>query len=634
MTPPRVLCYAPYNRWALHGRWEMTILQSLKLRGAEVEYVLCDGLYTDCDQFWGVVAPRPDNACTTCQLQVVNLVHQMGMDFHWLGRYLQTDEGREAKRWVDALADDELLTATYGEWDVAEWVRASVQSHFRANEIDVSRPPVAKVMRSYLYSGLVACFALDRLLEEQAPDVFLLFNGRQSSTRVALELARARGIRVIVHERGMRNEQLFLIENESCISLERFRQMWRDWGEVPLTAPELERIVSFMLGREHGQDLAWDQFSASTQPLDDVRAKLALRADRPVWALFTSSDDETAGEADWSSPFTSQREWIARTIEYVRANPQLDLVIRVHPNTGSKRSTGANRKQLEEMRSLRENLPANVRLIDPEEEISSYSLMDIAAVGLVWVSTVGLEMACKGKAIVLAAGNYVHGTSFVTSIADPDRYEDTLAPLLDLAPDAVSAATRRLALRFAYGLFFRVGIDFPLVRMTTPRDSELAYHSLEALEPGRDAALDRCARILLAGEPTCAPPTAAERTRSTEVEDEFLADFGKRRRVALAFAEELIADIALLEAWANAFDGRDDITLLIHTAEAETERLIDAVTAADLDRADGPDLVAMQADAATLASVDAIFSRVVRDGLGASAPRYDDGSLHELAGAR
>ena len=52
--------------------------------------------------------------------------------------------------------------------------------------------------------------------------------------------------------------------------------------DEPLTAPELERIVSFMLGREHGQDLSWDQFTASTQPLDDVRAKLGLRADRPV----------------------------------------------------------------------------------------------------------------------------------------------------------------------------------------------------------------------------------------------------------------------------------------------------------------------------------------------------------------
>jgi hypothetical protein len=634
VTPPRVLCYAPYNRWALHGRWEMTILQALKLRGAEVEYVLCDGLYTDCDQFWGAVAPRPQNACSMCQMQVVNLVHQMGMDFHWLGRYLQTDEGREAKRWSDALADDELLTASYGEWHIAQWVRTSVQSHFRANEIDVSRPAVAKVMRSYLASGLVACFALDRLLDEQAPDVFLLFNGRQSSTRVALELAKSKGVRTVVHERGPRNETLRMVENETCASLEPIRQFWADWGDVPLTAEELEQTASFMAGREHGRDLSWTQFTSTVQPLDEVRAALRLRADRPVWALFTSSDDEVSGEADWASPFPTQRDWVARTIEYARRNPQIDLVIRVHPNTGSKRSTGANRKQLQEMRALAENLPPNVRMVDPEDEISSYSLMDIAAVGLVWVSTVGLEMACKGKSVVVAAGNQVHGTSFVTTVVDTDAYEDTLDPLLGLAADAVSADVRRLALRFAYGAFFRIGIDFPLVRMTTPRDSELAYASLDALQPGRDAGLDRCARIVLDGEPVYLPPTDADRARSTVAEDAFLDGFGKRRTVALAFADELIADIALLEAWANAFDGRDDVTLLIHTPEAHTARLVDAVTSADLDREDGPDLVALEADAATMASVDAIFSRVARDELAAAAPRYDDASLAELAGAR
>jgi hypothetical protein len=627
-----VLCYAPYNRWALHGRWEMTILQSLKLRGAEVEYVLCDGLYTDCDQFWGAVAPRPQNACSMCQMQVVNLVHQMGMDFHWLGRYLQTDEQREAKRWADALADEELLTAAYGEWQIAQWIRTSVQSHFRANEIDVSRPSMAKVVRSYLYSGLVACFALDRLLDEQAPDVFLLFNGRQSSTRVALELAKSKGIRTVVHERGPRNETLRMVENETVASLEPFRQVWRDWGEIPLSAEEVEKTASFMAGREHGKDLSWTQFTSSVQPVDEVRAKLGLRADRPVWTLFTSSDDEVSGEADWASPFPTQRDWIARTIEYARANPQIDLVVRVHPNTGSRKSTGANRKQLEEMRALAENLPANARMIDPEDEISSYTLMDLSSVGLVWVSTVGLEMACKGKSIVVAAGNQVKGTPFVTTIDDAGTYETTIAPLLELAPDAVSADVRRLAMRFAYGAFFRLGIDFPLVRMTTPRDSELAYHSLDALQPGRDAGLDRCVRILLEGEPVYLPPTDADRARATDAEDVFLDGFGKRRTVALAFADELIADIALLEAWANTFDGRDDVTLLIHTPETETARLVDAVTAADLDREDGPDLVALEADATTMASVDAIFSRVARTDV--SAPRYDDASLAELAGAR
>ena len=67
----------------------MTILKALKLRGAEVEYVLCDGLYTDCDQFWEVVSPRPANACVLCQAEVTRLVAEMGMDYRWLGRLPQ-----------------------------------------------------------------------------------------------------------------------------------------------------------------------------------------------------------------------------------------------------------------------------------------------------------------------------------------------------------------------------------------------------------------------------------------------------------------------------------------------------------------------------------------------------------------
>ena len=118
---------------------------------------------------------------------------------------------------------------------MGEWVRMSVQSHFRRNVIDVSDPAIERAMRSYVYSGLVACFALDRLLDESAPDVLVVFNGRQSSTRVALELARARGIRVVVHERGPREETLSLVENVSCTSLEPFRTCWREWGDVPLT---------------------------------------------------------------------------------------------------------------------------------------------------------------------------------------------------------------------------------------------------------------------------------------------------------------------------------------------------------------------------------------------------------------
>lgn len=626
-----MLCYAPYNRWALHGQWEMTILHGLKQRGAEVQYVLCDGLYSDCDQFWGSMEPRPANACLSCQAQVTQLVADMGMEFRWLGRYLATDESREAQRWAQSLQPGELLTASRGDWQIGEWVRSSVQSHFRANLIDVSDPAMERTMRSYVYSGLVACFALDRLLEESAPDVLLLFNGRQSSLRVALELARARGIRVVVHERGPRNQTLSLVENILCYSLEPYRRYWREWGGVPLSAGEVDDVTRMMSEREHGRGLAWNQLTAAPQPLDEVRRQLGLSPERPTWVLFTSSDDETAGDEDYSSDFPSQRDWIARTIEYARRNAEIDLVIRVHPNTGSRRSIGANRRQLEQMRRLAEDLPPNVRMIDADEDVSSYSLMELCAVGMVWVSTVGLELACKGKNVVVAAGNYVAGTPFVHTVRDADAYEGMLEPLLALEPGAASPEIKRLALRLAYGLFFRLPVDFPLVRMPTPKVGQLAYDSLDALWPGRDAGLDRCVRIVLDGEAVCPPPTEAERARTTDAEDAYLKPSAKPRLTVLAYAEELIADGGLLRAWGETFDAGDGVTLLIHTPADATPHLVQAVNRAGLDREDGPELIAGELDDDTMAMAAAVFSTSAPTGALAGTPRYDAASLAELA---
>jgi hypothetical protein len=283
------------------------------------------------------------------------------------------------------------------------------------------------------------------------------------------------------------------------------------------------------------------------------------------------------------------------------------------------------------MKRLAENLPPNVRMIDPDDEVSSYSLMDLCSVGLVWVSTVGLELACKGKTVVVAAGNYVAGTSFVQTVTDAGVYEALLEPLLELPAGAVSAEIRRLALRFGYGMFFRMPIEFPLVRMPNRETGNLAYSSLDALAPGRDAGVDRCARIVLEGERVCPPPTPVEQDRSTEAEDAFLKAVGRPRLTVLAYAEELIADGGLLEAWGETFCAEDGVTLLIHTPAEVTPHLVQAVTRAGLDREDGPDLVAGELDEDTIASVSAVFSRDDARGRPAGAPRYDAASLGELA---
>ena len=127
-----------------------------------------------------------------------------------------------------------FLMARYQDWNVGKWVESSVHSHLRISELDFRVPQIKEVYQSYLYSGLTACLGINRLLDDYKPDVFFLFNGRQSSTRVALEIARKRGIRVICHERGNLKESLGLTENVPCFSIKPIEEAWQLWKDIPL----------------------------------------------------------------------------------------------------------------------------------------------------------------------------------------------------------------------------------------------------------------------------------------------------------------------------------------------------------------------------------------------------------------
>jgi len=515
--------------WDLHGMWEITILQALKLRGAEVRHVFCDGLYAECDVFWSSTNPRHPRSCLDCQATVANLATGMRMDFHWLGRYLGPEERLLAREWAESLKVADLKEASYGDWPVSEWIRGSVHSHLRTSSLDPSLPEVRQAYRGYLESGLVACLGLSRLLAQYQPDVLLQFNGRLSSTRVAFELARRQGIRVVCHERGFRYESLRLCNNFNVLDLEPIREIWRDWGDVPLSEGELEMVSQFMIGRQYGKDLNWKQFNPAPQDLEELRRQFDLPPGQKVWVLFTTSDDEVISVKDWGSPFPSQIAWMQETINFAARAGDIALIVRVHPNTGGEKSTGKNLMQLQELKELQRQLPPNVHMLLPDDPVSSYSLMDLADLGLVYMSTAGLEMACKGKPVVVAAGCYISDLPFVQTIKSNNDYQGLLAALHRRGVGLKALEIKRLAHRFAYGLFFRHNIPFPLVKMPTPHTGQLAYDSLEALLPGREPNLDRICHIILKGKPVCPPPTPLDLQRTEEHE---LAWFDPQRQPA------------------------------------------------------------------------------------------------------
>src|SRR5439155_3995395 len=89
-------------------------------------------------------------------------------------------------------------------------------------------------------------------------------------------------------------------------------------------------------------------------------------------------------------------------------------------------------------------------------------LMERCQVGLVYTTTAGLEMALRGKPVVVAARVYYRSRRFTLDVECADEYPRILDRAFEKG--RMTGQETDLARRFAHLLLFRYLHQFPVVR--------------------------------------------------------------------------------------------------------------------------------------------------------------------------
>lgn len=519
----KFLFFSPYAKWQYHTAHETTWAHGLRMRGAEARFVLCDELLPACDIFRKAVNKREPLSCLGCMSSTVQQFEKYRTPFEWLGSYLPREVRQEASSWLDGLPVSDLKQAAWKGRPVGQWAATSVFYQLRSSNLDMQDPSHVELLRQHLYGVVLTIEALTVLYDEYQPDTVVTLNGRFFTHWAAFELARERGIRVVTHERGLNKNTARFAENHRTHELGPIHELWEAWKDVPLNEARLDKVLDVLRNRCLGIDYAVNPFSpplgAEGQP-DSIRDHLGLD-DRPLVAVFTSSNDETAAFADrCAGAFPDATDFLPATLELARQLPQIQFVIRVHPNVQSK--LGTNEEQLAEAVEMSKSAPENLRVILPDEVISSYALVDEADVGVVYASTLGLEMACAGKQVLcMAQSTYAH-VGCTRNLEQPSEYLPELLAALQAGSDPEIA---RRALRWAQVYFTHFALPFDLVDELPEFEAEVKYSSVLELRPGMNAALDEVIGRLL-GERSMIPQASeAQKSASTLVENRFLADW-------------------------------------------------------------------------------------------------------------
>ena len=518
--------FSPYALWTSHTPYEEVIAKFCQSRGAAIDYLLCDGLLPECDQHWEskTNAPRPLDICQRCQAVTKANIEHLGFPYSWLGEFVNPRERQAAFAWAQNTPPAELRGAVFEGAPLGNWVLSSVISYFRQYPPDITNWRVVTVYRGFLMSAAIVATGLRNYLKEHTVDAALLFNGRQSITRVAFELFRERGIRVLTHERAEYvRGHVNIKPNAHCMSMQPFKELWAEWRDVPLDHKALEFTLRWLVQRRYGANLAWIPFNKSFGP--DASSQISRNpARKHLWALFTSSTDEVAGDPQWQGPYSSQAQWVRDVVRWVSQRDEVELFIKVHPNLGGNSYIGKATDELQTYQQLRTSLPQNVRLILPEDNVNVYALTDIADVGLTFGSTIGLEMAMLGKPVLLASrGLYEYGSHIWTLRAEA-ALPEMLEKCLRARPDR---EIQREAFRLAY-YYFSSEPPFPAVKIADVFDVSVntAYRDQGRWE--QDASLDRISRFLVNGEPLHQSPGPDARLRTTEEEDAFFEELARR----------------------------------------------------------------------------------------------------------
>jgi hypothetical protein len=500
-TPPagRLLVLSTRG-WSTHAVIETTLAHAARSRGWEPIFATCGGRLPICD-----VAPvhaAPPMPCHSCAGYATDAIQAAGFDpilvRDLVDMRATAARTREEVRQLRSVAECEAYSVD--GFAIGLFVRISV-AWFLSRGTLLDDDETLDAYRSFLVSGAILRAAFEELLARTRPDRIFILNGAFFPERILAEMATSRSIPVVRYEKGFLTDTVVACHWRPGASILDFGQKaWEGALTTPLSSEEGRELDAYLEERVRGGRTLDNFWANRIADNDRIRKDLGLRDDRQLVPVFLNVvwDSSIQGR---DVAFPSMGEWLVNVIRWADTRPDVDVVVRLHPAEIGLVNHVSRERMADHIDTNFESLPDNVHVVGADSSISSYSLMEMATLGLVYTSTVGMEMAARGIPVVCAgAGHYVHH-GFTVDPQSQEEYWQAVERLLESPPPVdEQARSQDLARRYAHLFFFRYHQYLDVVHEAGRSRPRVTVRSASDLAPGRHAVVDRLMECILQGD--------------------------------------------------------------------------------------------------------------------------------------
>ena len=307
-----------------------------------------------------------------------------------------------------------------------------------------------------------AAGAVFSLMESGQPEIVVIPNGTILEFGAVYQTAKFLGVPVVTYEFGEQKQRLWLAQNAEVMR-QSTDDLWAARQNQTLTEAQLEQARTLFAARQRAT--LWENFTRRWQGTpseggEKVRAALGLDS-RPVVLLATNviGDSLTLGRQVFSDSMT---EWLERTVHWFAQHPEAQLVVRIHPGELITKGPSVADVVEKAIPALPAGLPSHIHLIPADAKVNTYDIVEIADLGLVYTTTVGMEMAMSGVPVIAVGNTHYRGKGFTLDANTWEAFFETLQQVLnDTTAYRLKLETVERAWNYAYRFFFEYPHPFP-----------------------------------------------------------------------------------------------------------------------------------------------------------------------------
>lgn len=313
--------------------------------------------------------------------------------------------------------------------------------------------PTRYLLREYILSAWRVATEFIAFLERLEPSTVVVFNGILYPEATARWVAQQRGLRVVTHEVGFRPFSGFFSEGQATAYPIQIPQ------DFELSSEQNDQLDAYLEQRFQGDfTMAGIRFWPEMHGLDEEFNRRA-RQFKQIVPVFTNVVYDTS-QVHANTVFPQMFAWLDLVLGIINEHPETLFVIRAHPD------------EMRPGKESRESVPAwvrekrvaelpNVIFVDSNEYLSSYELIQRSKFSMVYNSSIGLEAALMGKAVL--CGGKARYTAYPTVFfpQTPEAYRLMAEEFLD-SPNSIDIQPefQRNARRFLYYQYFRASLPF------------------------------------------------------------------------------------------------------------------------------------------------------------------------------